>query len=176
MRIITANDGPHKFSSTQIDAPKKIASAIQKWGKAQIADEDVYTDPDDQTLGREKDTHVTVKYGLHTNSPNEVIKLIEDFGHFTIKLGKVSKFSAEFFDVLKIEVHSEKLHELNGLISDNLECTDKHPKYQPHVTIAYVEKGSCDDLLGNDHFDGLSWVATAVKFSNKESEKTIISL
>jgi hypothetical protein len=38
-------------------------------------------------------------------------------------------------------VLSEQLHYLNRHICENLACTDTHPNYKPHITIAYVKRG-----------------------------------
>ena len=119
MLNIKSSDLRREFSNTQFSAPAKIAEEVQNWGKEKIPDDKVYNDPNDPSFGRETDTHVTVKFGLHTNNPDEVAEVVKGFGEFEVNLGKVSKFSSEKYDVLKIDVNSEKLHALNKLISDN---------------------------------------------------------
>src|SRR5690606_34947991 len=92
------------FNSTQINAPENIASKIRSWGLKNISDEDLYED--ESGFGRESEIHVTVKYGLHTDSLKEVEKVINNFGTVNIKLGKISQFESEKYDVLKIDVDS----------------------------------------------------------------------
>ncbi len=141
MLIVKSSQFNKKFSNTQISVPEDIVSQIQKWGKEKIAESKVYTDPKDSSFGRETDSHITVKFGLHTNNLSDVQKVVANFGEIAVKLGNISKFSSDKYDVIKIDVISDDLHKLNALISDELECTDTHPAYKPHLTISYVQKG-----------------------------------
>jgi len=167
----------YDFSSVQLDFPKKIADKVINWGKKNIDENDIYNDPDDDSLGREDNIHVTVKFGLHTSNPEEVKKVIEGFGEIPLKLGKVSKFDTnDDFDVIKIDIESDKLHQLNKLISKELECTDTHPKYIPHATVAYVTKGSCKDLVGNKFFVNEEHSFENIVFSPKNGKKEKINL
>lgn len=167
----------NKFSSTQIAVPGSIASKIQSWGKENIPESKVYIDPDDSSFGREDDVHITVKFGLHTNNPKDVEKVVSEFGKIAIdRLGKVSRFTSDEYDVIKIDVHSKDLHRLNSLISQSLECTDTHPTYNPHITIAYVEKDSCNNLIDNEEFAGLQWSLSELDFSSQDGKKTTIRL
>lgn len=167
----------YKYSCVLIELPSKVASDVIKWGKDNIDDSLIYTDPDDSSLGREDHIHTTVKYGLHDSDPDCIADLISDFGEFELELGKISKFESDDYDVIKLDVKSNKLHELNKLISSNVEVTDTHPTYIPHVTVAYVKKDSCDDLLGNDFFDGITVGCDEVQFSSKDSDgKTMLPL
>jgi 2'-5' RNA ligase len=175
-KVSTSSQVKREFSNTQISVPSTISSKVQTWSKKHIAESIVYTDPNDPSFGRETDSHVTVKFGLHTNNARDVEEVVSGFSVFTVKLGEVSKFSSEEYDVIKIDVHSEKLHELNALISKKLECTDTHPTYKPHLTIAYVKKGSCDDLLGDKVFKGSSWEVSEIEFSSKNHTVTILTL
>lgn len=165
----------YKFSNTQIIVPKDIASKISKWGKEKLKESDVYTDPEDPTLGREDDFHITVKYGLHTSNAEEVKKAIANFGSFDVKLGKVSLFEREDYHVLKIDVESKRLHELNKLIESKLETTTKFPDYKPHVTISYIKKGTCKNLLDNTDFAGYNWSVDSLDFCNRGGRKTKIN-
>lgn len=174
--VIANNNEPHSYSSTQIQAPEWLAKKVLAFGK-KIADKDVYNDPDEPNLGRELDIHITTLYGVIADSPKETEELIKDFGEIDITLGKVSKFSAEKYDVIKIEVESDKLHELHNLIEENIESKESdHKNYLPHCTICYVKKGSCKDLLDSDEFEGIQFAAKEVVFSSKDGTKTTIEL
>lgn len=166
----------YKFSSTQINAPSEIASKVKSWCNKNIDDKNVYTDPDDPTLGREDNPHITVKYGIHTSVAKKIRDLITGFGSFDVTLGKISKFESEDYDVLKINVKSKRLHDLNKLINSNLEITDKFPEYIPHLTLSYVKKGSCKDLINNSYFEGLSWNVEAIEFCTRMGKQTTISI
>jgi 2'-5' RNA ligase len=163
-----------KYSSTQIDAPKNIADIVMNFNKENIKEKDLFKS--DDSFGREKNVHITVKFGIHTKNADEIKGIVSDFGGFDIELGTVSKFESDEYDVIKVSVKSPQLHELNKLIADSTECTDTHPKYIPHLTLAYVKPGSCDFLLDNEELDGLSWHVREIVFSSVDEEKSNISL
>ena len=51
-----------------------------------------------------------------------------------------------------------------------------HKEYHPHLTLAYVKKGSCQDLIGIDYFYGDNCVNKKVEYSDCEDVHTEISL
>lgn len=129
---------------------------------------------DEYIKKHENEPHVTVLYGLHTENPDEVKETLANEKPFKIKLGLVSKFSAPEFDVLKIDVESTELFDLNKKLR-TLEYTTEH-KYKPHVTLSYVEKDSCDNLIGSEAFDGKTFKISKLLFSTPNKNKTIINL
>ena len=158
----------HTYSSTQIEAPKELADRVLKFSEG-IPEEDLYIEEDD--YGRETDIHVTIKYGLVTDSPTAVHTALEDFGkkEIEVKLGETSLFEASGdtkFDVLKISVESAELNELHELFS-KLENGDKHPVYKPHMTVAYVKAGMGKKYAGNKDFDGETFTVTSFWFKGK---------
>lgn len=170
--LVISSKEVHDFSSVQINLPT-ISKKVIIFGREQIPDSKVKVV---DGTGREEETHVTVKFGLHTNDPEEVKEVVSGFGSFDIQLGKISKFSSDDYDVIKIDIKSEQIKQLNKLISYNLECTDTHPKYIPHITISYVEKDSCDNLLDNDYFEGTTVSVKEVVFSPKNGKDRKIAL
>lgn len=166
----------HDYGSTHVIVPDVIAKPILNWGKINVPDYDLFSDPKDGSLGREEESHITVKYGLHTDNPDEVKKIIAGFGSFPVSLGKIDKFESPEHDVLIIKINSPKIKELNELISENLDYTDSHPRYIPHLTIAYVKKGIGKEYVGSDRFEGDEFTVQEIEFVNKHSESTIIKL
>lgn len=170
-------DNSHKFSSTQISLPYNLTERIKRFGRM-IPDEFLAGD------GRETDIHVTVKYGLHTTNPNEVEDIIKSFGDFPITLGRVSIFEGnkgdeqrggDSFDVVKVDIDSPALMRLNKELC-NLDHTDTHPKYVPHITIAYLKPGKGKQYIGMDDFKGDGFVAKSVIFSSRDGVYTEIPL
>lgn len=49
------------------------------------------------------------------------------------------KWINEDGDVLKMDVISPQLVELNAIVSREFPCEDKYPDYKPHVTLAYLD-------------------------------------
>lgn len=172
----------HEFSSTQFNIrdagyPRSQGSpldALVKLAKS-IPTEELH---EGERSSRD-DMHITVKYGLHTNNADEVAKIVRGFGPVTVKLGKTSIFPAnekKSYDVVKVAVTGSDIHRLNKLISASTECTDTWPDFKPHLTIAYVMPGFGRKYSGLDTFEGMELTFDSLQFSNKDREKTEISL
>lgn len=161
----------HKFACVMARLPD-FKQKIIKWGKKNIP-EDLWIKEEHD--GLQTDTHVTVLYGLHSNSIEDVKPVLKKFKPFELELTTISKFEAPNFDVLKIGVKSSKLHEMNKELK-KLPYTSKFPIYVPHCTIAYVKKDSCNKLIGNKEFDGLKCKISEVTFSPSEGQKINIKL
>jgi 2'-5' RNA ligase len=158
----------HEFSSTQVDLEKVVADKVRSLG-SKIPDSDLAED------GREADPHITVKFGLHDDEPSaELKRIVKDHGPIQAKLGKTSLFSNDEADVVKIDVVSHDLHRLNKKISGACKCTDTHPEYQPHATVAYVKPGKGKKYSGNASLEGTPVTFDHVVFSTKD--RTAIKL
>lgn len=172
----------HDYSCVMAPAPPKIANAVINWGKMNIDDDDLYDD-EEEDKGREDEVHVTVKYGLTEGQPSEeLLRIIEETQPFDIEIGTCSIFEAPEYDVVKFSVESRELRKLNARVSE-LPHEDQHPKYRPHMTVAYVRKGSCNDLVGKRLFDTdipaeLTYRVKALQFSCKgeDGEKSTLFL
>lgn len=166
----------HSYGCLMGIFPKKIASQIKEYAASHIDDNFIYKT--DEVKGLEDQIHVTVKYGFHTKSGDAVKKVVSGFGPFSIKLTTISKFSPEDeeYDVLKIGVESAKLRELNALVSKELKNTDKHPVYKPHVTLAYVKKGTCQNLIGSKEFEGTEITFDWLEYNSADDVHTKIEL
>lgn len=167
----------HEFSSTQVDLPAAEKKIILAFGKQFIPD-DALADSIDWAP-REDKPHITVKFGLHTDNADDVKELLADIAPFEVTLGKTSIFPGNAendYDVVKLDVESPALHAINKLISDNLDVTDTHPKYVPHLTLAYVKKGRGAEFVGDATFEGQTIAFDKITFSDKNRNKTTIKL
>jgi 2'-5' RNA ligase len=120
-----------------------------EWKKIQdiIDDDDLYEPKDETGFGREKEPHVTILYGLHDDiEDKDIADEVDKIKTPGIKLGKVSSFENDKFDVLKFDVVSSDLHELNKEFKE-FPHTSTFPKYEPHSTIAYVKKGKAKEYI-----------------------------
>jgi len=150
----------YSYSCLMIDAPTEIGDRVVEWGELNIPD-DVLFVGDNGDMGRELEAHVTVKFGMTEPIPTaSVYNIAHTTQPFPITVGKVSLFRNEKFDVVKCDVESDWLRHLNSQISREVPNEDRHPEYHPHLTVAYVKKGTCDQLEGMDIFeDGAEWMA-----------------
>lgn len=120
-----------------LNVDKKGWNVIQ----SEIKDEDLYEPEDDPTYGRETEPHVTVLFGLHNDIPDSDIEgKIADIQNNPPKIDfkGVSAFSNPVFDVLKFDVESEDMHQLNKEFT-KFPHTTSYPDYHPHCTIAYLK-------------------------------------
>lgn len=120
-----------------------------EWDEMQdlIDDEDLYEPKGESGYGKETEPHITILYGLHNDIPDSDIKEEIDLLKVPkLKLGKVSSFSNDKFDVLKFDVESKDLHAANKKFT-KFPFTSDYPKYHPHCTIAYVKKGLADKYI-----------------------------
>jgi len=165
----------HEYSCLMAKFPDFVAEEIKKWGKENISASDVYID--EKNKGRESQIHFTIKYGLTTNNLEVIKEFTKEFKQFDVVLGEVSRFTPpnENYDVVKIEVDGKELRELNKVISV-LPNEDKHTIYKPHVTVAYVNSGSCTELSGNNEFKGKKVRISELVWSPASGNKTIIKL
>lgn len=167
----------HKFSSTQIALTDEVARLI-KFLADSIPDADLGED------GRETDPHVTVRFGLHEDSPEGAKKLLAGFGRpVCYRLGPVDTFegakSGRDYDVVFASVESPDLRVLNERLAA-LPHTDTHAFYRPHATIAYTKAGLgrkyADEFNRKFRLGAYSGEADAVVFSDPDRKHTSIPL
>ena len=111
---------------------------------SQISQKDLYQSENDR-YGVEIEPHVTILYGISPYVDDiEVKSLFENIKKtdFDLLFTEIDCFFNIDYDVLKINVISTKLNELNELLKDNLDHTTQYKEYIPHVTIGYLKKGT----------------------------------
>ena len=168
----------HDHSSTQVDFPAKESEEIRTFA-SKIPDEDLYTDPQDDSYGREDAPHITVKYGLKTNDPSDIAKIIEAHPPITVKMSDVSIFGNDKFDVVKVDVDSPALRALNKKIEKEADISlpaDQTYDYSPHATIAYVKPGQGKKYIGDKRFAGKEITFDTLTVSTRDGKMHQIPL
>lgn len=173
----------HDYASTQIQIPADLAGVIRRLGRS-IPDEDLYTvekeTPEASAwnyYGRETDYHITVKYGIKSDDIEEARRIVARHDPFEITFSTVSFFTGDpDYDVVKVDVKSPELRKLNAAISKGLDCIDAYPTYNPHATIAYINKGTTGNLAGNELLKDKKFYATTVMFCDRSGHKTPLRL
>jgi 2'-5' RNA ligase len=113
----------------------------EEWDKLQdiIDEDDLYQPEDDPTYGREMEPHATILFGFHEDVPDKDVEAeIDEIKEPEIKFKSISSFNNEKFDVLKFDVDSGDMHDLNSKFK-KFPHTNNFPDYHPHVTIAYLK-------------------------------------
>lgn len=134
---------------------------------------DVYDD--EPGHGLERETHITVMYGIDDcYKPHEVYEAI-DLYPVEFKVKKLSLFENEKFDVLKFDITSPDLHDIHYQIDEKLDCSgNKFPKYHPHMTVAYLKPGTGKYYLDlKTYINNKKYESGRFIFSNSYSEKVV---
>lgn len=165
----------HDYSNTQVRVAGKPAQKIVEFGK-RIPDSELYLDPQDPSYGREEEPHITVRYGLATDNPQDLAKLSE-LPSIKAKLGEVSIFETDNYDVVKAEVDSDSLKAANKKVGELVELPGETFKdYQPHATIAYVKKGEGKKYVGDKSLEGLEINVDAIDLTARDGSIHTIKL
>ena len=130
----------YDFGCAMVEIP------FEDWNQitGKIDPEDAYEVEGDRSYGIQDNPHVTILYGLHGSvSPEELKSVLDRFnGNLKIKIAGIGIFENEDFDVVKMNVVPDGgLQQLHDMVSE-LPNSDQYPEYKPHITIAYVKKGS----------------------------------
>ena len=153
--------------------PSGLTNIINSWARIYIPE--VALDP---IKGIEIESHVTCRYGIISDFYSDVIPALRGFKKINIKLGTISIFeNPDKPDVLKIEVTSPDLIELNKRIGEITECIDTgYSMYNPHITIAYINKGMGCKYSGSKTFEGCKFSSNKLVFSDSNKKYFHISL
>ena len=112
-----------------------------------IDKEDLYEPEDDPSYGKESKPHVTALYGLHADiSDKDIEKEILNVKKPKIKVGGISAFKNDKFDVLKFDIESKDMHKINKNFRE-FPHTNSYPDYHPHMTIAYLKPDKSDKYI-----------------------------
>jgi len=174
--LLIEREGTFSKCSTQVNL-KDGANLVLKMANA-VRDEDLHE------YGRENNPHITVLYGItpnvsaFKNTTDAIKKYPKD--KINVTIGGCSKFenNKEGFEVVKFDIISDDLHELNKIITDNVDYTTDYPDYHPHMTVAYVLPGKADKYCKafNNAMAGKKFSLDTVMFSNTDGSHTPIEL
>lgn len=168
--------GVHKYSSVQLNFNSQISSSVLQFGNIVIPDGYLYYDKDGD-CGRENQIHCTVLYGIESKSPNEVKIALKEVKEFEVELGQISFFEKDDCDVMKIEVHSDYLKNVNSILRNKVDYQNDYPNFIPHCTVAYLKKDVKEYLKYDvNHFVGLKQTVTDLEFSSKDGSREYIRL
>jgi 2'-5' RNA ligase len=129
-------------------------------------------DPKDLSeRGFSDNPHITLLFGLHDEvEAHDIMNIVAHYDTFDIEVNGIDIFENEEFDVLKLNVVlSKELKSINKLLSILPHTNDYD--YSPHITIAYLKKGTGKKYIDKDYkktLTGLNKVIYSDKDRNKE--------
>lgn len=120
--------------------------------------------------GIEMEPHATVLYGFGLGFDAERLRAVLDSSKaIKLKLAKLSRFECDDYDVIKFTVDSPELVALNKKLVKEFadDVTLSKWSYKPHVTVAYVKKGS-NQKLDASALEGKTITVTQLLYSLPE--------
>lgn len=170
------------YQSTQLNLPKEESKDILSFVN-EIPEGDLFKNPKEnytaQQTGREDQPHVTVLYGIDPKVDVQKIKdVVKGTGPIEITLGKTSTFTTnKDYDVLKVDVKSDELNSVNKIIDEKVGAPGSTFKdYKPHITLAYLKKGSGEKYINSTEFEGKKITLKSLAFSTTKGEMVEIPL
>ena len=127
----------YEYSSCQFIFDKYLTDWIYEYARYLIPSTDLHDN------GYINEPHITVKYGLLCEDARELFSLLETelLQPTYVNILTTDVFECDDYNVIILKIQSDKLERLNRLIVDNIEVAEsKYPKYNPHVTLAYLKK------------------------------------
>lgn len=155
-------DGPEEVDKN------KVYNSYLNFVDKFVKPEDIYDD--DGTKGKESSPHITILYGSYIHNAEKdlatINRLVKQINPFKVTLGKVDKFRQDNYDVLKINVIPNiQLKSFHALIKNNIENDYEYEGYKPHITLCYLNPGACEELVGDDTFEGIEFTIDRLDFS-----------
>jgi 2'-5' RNA ligase len=143
IEFIKESSGQHEFGCAMIELKHENFLKMFNEVTSKIDEKDVYEEPGQTTHGIENNPHLTLLYGFEKEVNIENIKSkLQGFKDITIEIDGVDFFENENYDVLKFNVKlTKQLEDIHNKLSE-LPNQDKYPQYRPHITIAYLNKGT----------------------------------
>lgn len=132
-------DKNYDYGCVMVDVSVKNWEEITSF----IDNQDLYTVENDNTYGLQDRPHLTLLYGLHKEVTSEMVEdVLKDVKPFDIEIDGVDIFENEDYDVVKFNI--KKTDILQSIFDElsKLPNSNSFKDYRPHITIAYVKKGT----------------------------------
>ena len=129
-----AKDGPFDYCTVLLD--------LRDWGLTPFI-ANFIDSRDLADSGIETDTHITVIYGITENDPGAVQACLDSIPvgvFFTV--GNTIIFQEDDYDVVVLEIDSPELDALHQAIKESVPNEQTYDTYVPHITLAYVKRGT----------------------------------
>lgn len=174
---------PTEAETNSTEEPKygclMVNFAFTNWPdfiRRQIKPEDIYIEEENDDFGYEDEAHCTILFGF-----NHYDNIVEDIKQHLLPLeeitdilrGDITTFEQDNYDVVKFDLFSDKLAEMNKKLKENFETHNDYPDYKPHMTIAYVKKGKGINYT-KDNLQKIPLFPSEYIYSDPDYNKTLI--
>lgn len=166
------NDSMYSYGCIMLRINDAISEWLSEWSKKNIPSDALYINDDSAIDGYVDDHHVSMLYGIHDTEQNTIDSCVEKMPKINkLDFGSVEKFTENpEFDVITVSINTD-LNDVHNYLCDSVEHTKLHDTFTPHITLAYVKKGMCDELTKNDYFSTISDTPSQLFFCNKHGEQ-----
>lgn len=111
-------------------------------------DDGIIYDTDEHKYGIEKESHITVAPCLDNDVDiNKLKEILGDISNYSAYITNISKFiNNQDYDVLKCDIACASMLDANANIKGVFPLHTEYSEYHPHMTVAYLKKGSGENL------------------------------
>lgn len=161
------------FSIAMIVLSDAIKKELLDWAAIMISPTD-YASPEKNIV---KDSHITIKYGLHVDDPQFVAQAVAGFGAFDVEIGLSKTMQTKNGYLVYFPAYSPKLKKLFKIIADATSHSESFDEYLPHISLCWItreahESGKYAGKLGTTSLFNVQEIV----FSDKEGNQTVIPL
>lgn len=151
------------FLQLQVDFPV-ARDRIAAWVSQNLKSTDIIKLP--------RSPHVTLMFGADKRDIAEIQRIAADYGRpIRMSMGALNVFEHEDQDVLYIEMVGDALPDMRGELLRLPNRRAQNHSYIPHMTVAYLRKGTASKFIGTFPFRGvvMSFGLTAIDSSGIET-------
>ena len=165
------------YCSTQFDLKLYDKKDMKELFKDFFDEGDVIEDMEGGNIFTEP--HVTLLYGIKNEEDVEKIKKYLYKNPIEIQIGKFQLFSPEQadYDTLVAYIDCPEIVKLHDKLKLNIDNDYNYESYQPHITIAYLKKGTGKKyFMKKNPLEGYEAVVSELTFSHRDGKKTKLKL
>lgn len=170
---ISNNKTTYEYSALMLEVVEH--PLFSAWSNRVIHSEDLYIDPSIGIDGYNDDYHITLLCGIYDELPTRIFEYVKDLNRFDVKGCSIEVFKNLKYDVVVLKICNDgELKNIHDVVNSEIKTAAVYKKfnsdYIPHITLAYVKKGTCDHLVGSDFFTDMDINATSITFSSKNGK------
>lgn len=170
----------HEKGCIMLRPDPAVAQKVLSIGRAIVREEEVYTDPEDPSFGRETNPHSTCLWGITEKEVGaRIAKVVAEAAPKFITLGNITFFPAgdKPYDVVKFDVGEEGMKEFHDALLAEFPDTKETFDYHPHMTISYVHAGLGEKVCRRaSEWAGKQVSVSCVVYSSQDGGETFIDL